>query len=300
MSLSSLCKGFLLVNVLLLLALLSIVYKFPLVINRLVEQDEFVVKYNTFTNTFDGVLTQGRFATPIGTEFFHFKRVLQNIELYNIKCMSRDKVIINLHSVMQIQYDPRYLIPILLEQYETEVHYKALLTAIIKSVILNTCLDWNIEQFYMERSQIDNAMYNKLIQNVNVTSLGTQLMFFQLVDIQFPVEYSDLIKDKQNVEQNIQTALNDRVNKLTQAQTIIVVKTKEAAINLVNANKTANIRMNNANTVAKQIKVQWETRAATYENIMTHLNLSADGLMEYVKQEKIINSPGTIINIDKV
>jgi hypothetical protein len=280
--------------------ILSIVYKVPLVINRLVEQDEYVVKYNTFTNTFDGVLTQGRFATALGTEFFHFKRVLQNIELFNIKCMSRDKVIINLHSVMQIQYDPRYLVSILLEQYDTEVHYKALLTAIIKSVILNTCLDWNVEQFYMERSKIDNSMYNKLIQNVNVTSLGTQLMFFQLVDIQFPVEYSDLIKEKQNVEQNIQTALNDRVNKLTQAQTIIVVNTKEASINLVNANKTANIRMNNADTVAKQIKVLWETRASTYENIKTHLNLSADGLMEYVKQEKIINSPGTIINIDKL
>ena len=127
--------AFLVVNVLVLALFLSIIWKIPLEINRLVEQDEFVVPYYTYTNTFGNVLTQGRYATPLGTDFYHYKRVLQNIELFDIKCMSRDKVIINLHSVMQTQYDPRYLISILMEQYENESRYKSLLTSIIRSVI---------------------------------------------------------------------------------------------------------------------------------------------------------------------
>jgi len=294
------CTGFFLLNLILIGIVISILTQFPLEMNRLVEQDEYVIPYHTFTNTFGQVLTQGRYITPLGTDFYHYKRVLQNIELQQVKCMSRDKVIIDLHAVMQIQYDPNSLIPILMIQYEQEERYKSLLTSIIRSVILNTCLEWNVEQFYMERSHIDTSIYQNLIQNINVTSLGTQLIFFQLVDIKFPIEYSNLIKDKQNIEQNIQTALNDRMNQLTHSKTNILVNHKQAEITLINANKTSNIQLQNADMIAQQIQIIWETRAGTYGNIMKQLQLDAIVLIDYIKQEKIVTSPGAIINIDAV
>jgi regulator of protease activity HflC (stomatin/prohibitin superfamily) len=273
----------------------------PLHVNRVVEQDEYVVKYNTWTNQFDNdhILTQGRYATPFGVEFFKFKRTLQNIELDELECMTMDKVILRLNVILQIQYYPEYLIGTVLRQYGTNSNYKNLIVTIANSTILNTCLQWSVEQYYMDRSKIDNSMYLELVSNINKTTIQTQVVFFQLVDIKFPDSYSDLIKEKQNIEQNKQTALNDRTNKLTQAQTQIVINQKNAQINIVNANMTSNILLNKAYTVGEQIIKLWEFRTNYLYDVKKKLDLNPSQLLDYIKQEKISSTQSIIVNVQK-
>ena len=144
---------FIIVNILILIPLLFLIL--PLHLFRTVEQDEYAIKYNVWTNQFDNhVLTQGQYATPFGVDFIKFKRTLQNIEMDGLECMTMDKVILRLNVIMQIQYYPDYLIPIILKQYNTDSNYKELIVTIANSTILNTCLKWSVEQYYMERSKI--------------------------------------------------------------------------------------------------------------------------------------------------
>lgn len=281
-----------------MLSIVLILFFIPLNVNRLVEQNEYVVKYNEWTNNFyKDILTQGRYATPFGVEFYRFTRTLQNIELYNLECMSADKVILNLTIFMQIQYYPEYLIPVILEKYGSDANYKKLINSVAQSTILNTCLNWNVEQYYMDRSKIDESMRKELWQNINKTTIQSQVIFFQLVNIKFPDSYSDLIKEKQNIDQNKQTALNDRTNKLTQIQTQIIINQKNAQINLVNANMTSNINLNNALAQIEQIKNYWNLRTDYLASVANELNLNSSQLLDWIKQEKISGTTNLLVGI---
>ena len=291
--------AFIIIN-LFVLIFFSFIFVIPLNFNRIVEQDEYVVQYNVWTNTFKKrILTQGRYITLIPIDFYKFKRTLQNIELDGLDCMSKDKVILKLNIMMQIQYYPEYLISTIMLDYNNDDNYKKLIKSIVTSTILNTCLKWNVEQYYMDRSQIDNSMYNSLIKNVNQTTIQTQIVFFQLIDIKFPSQYSDLIKEKQNIDQNKQTALNERTNQLTQAQTQIIINKKLAQINLINANMTSNIKLNKADSVSNQIKQFWNYRTNYLVQVVLTLGLNNIQLIDYLKQEKISQNPNLIVGIEK-
>lgn len=280
-----------------ILGLFVLIFIIPLNIQK-VEQDEYAVQYNTFINKFyDKVLTQGIYLKPLYVELYKFKRTLQNIELDSLECMTKDKVILKLHVILQIQYYPETLKNTLLKQYSSDSNYRELINSIAYSTILNSCLFWSVEQYYMERSQIDNMMFNQLTKNINKSTIQTQVIFFQLVDIKFPESYSDLIKEKQNIEQNKQTALNDRKNKITQVQTEIIVNKKNAQINLINANMSSNIIINKANLINEQIITFWKLRTNYLYQVSNELTLNSIDLLNYIKQEKISQTQNIIVNL---
>jgi regulator of protease activity HflC (stomatin/prohibitin superfamily) len=277
--------------------LLTFIFLIPFNIQQ-VEQDEYAIKYNIFTNNFDdSVLTQGIYFMPFSFEFYKFKRTLQNIELNELNCMTRDKVILKLHVMLQIQYYPNTLKDTLLKQFLNDQNYKELINSIAYSTILNSCLYWSVEQYYMERSQIDTMMYDQLFSNINMLNVKSKVIFFQLVNIKFPESYSNLIKEKQNIEQNKQTALNDRTNKITQAQTEIIISKKNAMINLINANMSSNIILNKANLDSKQIIIFWNLRTNYLKHVSNELELNPIDLLNYFKQEKISTTQNIIVNI---
>jgi hypothetical protein len=277
--------------------LLIFIFTLPLNFQK-VEQDEYAIEYNTITNKFyNKVLTQGIYLKPLNIEFYKFKRTLQNIEVDGLDCMSRDKVIVKLHVILQIQYYSESLKNIILTQYSDDSNYKDLINSLTYSTILNSCLYWSVEQYYMDRSKIDNMMFNQLVSNINISSIGSQVIFFQLVDIKFPDSYSNLIKEKQNIEQNKQTALNDRINKITQVQTEIIVSKKNAQINLINANMSSNIIVNKANLMKEQISNFWNYRTNYLKQVADELNLNPVELLSYLKQEKISQTQNIFVNI---
>lgn len=277
--------------------LLISLFVLPINIQK-VEQDEYAVQYNIITNKFyDDVLTQGLYLKPVNIEFYRFKRTLQNIEVDGLECMTKDKVILKLHVILQIQYYSESLKNTILQQYSDDSNYKNLINSVIYSTVLNSCLYWNVEQYYMERSKIDNMMFNQLTSNINISNIGTQVIFFQLVDIKFPDSYSNLIKEKQNIEQNKQTALNDRTNKITQVQTEIIISKKNAQINLLNANMSSNIILNKANLMKEQIVNFWSYRTNYLCQVANELKLNPTELLNYLKQEKISQTQNVIVNI---
>ena len=277
--------------------LLISLFVLPINIQK-VEQDEYAVQYNIITNKFyDDVLTQGLYLKPVNIEFYRFKRTLQNIEVDGLECMTKDKVILKLHVILKIQYYSESLKNTILQQYSDDSNYKNLINSVIYSTVLNSCLYWNVEQYYMERSKIDNMMFNQLTSNINISNIGTQVIFFQLVDIKFPDSYSNLIKEKQNIEQNKQTALNDRTNKITQVQTEIIISKKNAQINLLNANMSSNIILNKANLMKEQIVNFWSYRTNYLCQVANELKLNPTELLNYLKQEKISQTQNVIVNI---
>ena len=101
--------------------------------------------------------------------------------------------------------------------------------------------------------------------------------------------------EKQNVEQNLVTARNDRQNELISAQTKYLEAQQSAQITLINANKTANIIRNQAEQSEDIIKTEWENRGIAYRSIVDTLELSEAEFLEYLNTELIRNVEKAIV-----
>jgi regulator of protease activity HflC (stomatin/prohibitin superfamily) len=262
-----------------------------------VEQDEFAVVMNSYTMNFRGnVYNQGIYILAPGDELIRFKRTLQSIELGEMDCLTKDEVLIDLHVATQFQYNSEDLIPFVLLKFESDHKYKIFIASIMRSIILNTCLQFTALQYYEKRALVDLAMYKNLVDTINSRGFGFTVEYFQLVDIQYPKEYMDILHEKQNIKQNLVTAENHRTSSLIAATTAKLEAERTASINLINARNTYNITIYKAETQRNAIVSQWINRGHAFQSIMTDLHLTVPELIAYLKAD-VVRSSNLIVGL---
>lgn len=261
-------------------------------------QNEFAVEYNTYTCSFDDILEEGKYSVRVGTELIKFQRTLQDLTLGDLVCLTNDKVEVTLQINMQVQYHEESLIPIILKEFGNNGDYRELLSSLATSSILNTCLQFEAEDYYSKRAEIDAAMSSDLEKVINITTVGTDFEFLQLQDISFPPEYSALILEKQTTEQLERTLINDRQNQLTIANTNLFVANNTANIKYIQANQQASTILNEAYTTEQVVIAFWSNRAEVYESVMNNIGFNASELVEYIKSESMRKSSKLVASID--
>lgn len=252
-----------------------------------VEQKEYGVIANSFTMQFSNdVLSQGTywFLAPF-SYLILFTRTMQNIEVGELDCMTGDSVMLKLHVAIQFQYDTsKSLVPIVLKEFGGDSQHKDMLKANIRSTILNTCLQFEAIEYYEMRAKADNTMRQNLEQSIN-SNLGSDVKFFQLLDIKYPDDYMNALHDKQNVHQALMTAQNDRNTEIINANTQLKENGVDANINLINAHNTANITDYNAIIQESMILADWDAKTNYYLNIKTSMKLTNQQLLNYMKDD---------------
>ena len=260
-------------------------------------QNEFAVEYNTYTCSFDGILEEGKYSVRVGTELIKFQRTLQDLSLGHLVCLTNDKVEVTLQINMQVQYHEESLIPVVLKQFGNNRDYRELLSSLATSSILNTCLQFEAEDYYSKRAEIDAAMSSDLEKVINVTTVGTDFEFLQLQDISFPAEYSALVLEKQTTEQLEQTLTNDRQNQLTIANTNLFVANNTANIKYIQANQQASTILNEAYTTEQVVIAFWSNRAEVYESVMSNIGFNVSDLIQYINAETMRKSSKLVASI---
>lgn len=261
-----------------------------LTILREVKQTDYAVEYNTYSCEFGRILEQGKYTTDVGVELFTFKRTLQDLHLNRLTCMTSDKVEIDLDITMNIEYLQEELIPIILEQFNTDKEYATFLTSLAQSSVLNTCATYSAEEYYSERSIIASEMTLHLQQVIN-SDVGSTVEFFQLTNILFPANYSAMILQKQTTSQLQTTYLNDRQNQITIANTNYFVANNTAQIMIINAKQSAQTILNQANTTKLIVESFWDNRKKVYHSLLTNnFNYNVSSLVEYINAESVRNS----------
>jgi prohibitin 2 len=126
----------------------------------------------------------------------------------------------------------------LVEQFKDFSGYKKILQASGKSAIHDSCANFSTTEFQTDRGRYQE--YLREIMRKYCNSLHCELNDLQVNKVQRPVEFETAVKEKEAAKENIKVATNERPRKLLQAQT-----------ELEQANKQAEIIMNNAKTQAK-------------------------------------------------
>jgi hypothetical protein len=234
---------------------------------------------------FQGVKEQGAYTTGVGVDFIQFQRTLHDLPVSSITCLSKDKVVLDLHVKVQIRYERSALIPLILRQYGTRKNHEVFLEHIATAILVDKCLEYDAEQYYTMRSEVDAMMFQELVLGMNNHDFGAEVEFFQLINIQLPSELAYIIEKKQNIAQEIITATNDRENQLIKADTAYLQAEQQAQVILINANNTAAITTNRADTRQAIVQTEWENRAAAYDAVITALGLDAESFIAYLKSE---------------
>jgi hypothetical protein len=261
-----------------------------LTVLREVVQTDYAIEYNTYNCKFGRVLEQGKYTTDVGVELLTFKRTLQDLNLGDLTCMTSDKVLVTLDITMQIQYQQSALIPTILKKFNGNDNYLSFLTALAQSSVLNTCVLYSAEQYYSERSTIDIEM-TKNVQKTITEEIGSTVEFFQLKNIQFPSNYSDIVLQKQTTEQLQTTYRNDRENQLTVANTHYYIANNTAEIIIINANQQALTILNQANATKQVVESFWDNRAKVYLSLLQdNFNYNVSALVNYINSETIRNT----------
>lgn len=248
-------------------------------------QSEYVVLYDTYNMKFQGVKEQGAYTTGVGVEFIQFQRTLHDLPVSSITCLSKDKVLLDLHVKVQIRYEREALIPLILRQYGSRKNHELFLEHIATAILVDTCLEYDAEQYYTMRSDVDANMFSELVQGMNNHDFGANVEFFQLINIGLPSELASIIEDKQNIAQTIITARNDRENQLIKADTSYLQAEQQSLVLLINANNTAAITVNKAETRQAIVQTEWDNRAAGYNAVITALALDATSFIAYLRSE---------------
>lgn len=284
-------------SILLFGSIITMISLLALYVNYPVDQTEYAVGYDTYNMKFTKIYEQGKYTIRVGEQMIKIRRTLQD---YNkvVVCMTKDKILINLDIGIQYLYESDDLIPNILIKFGNTKSYNNFLSDRIKSSILNSCLKFESEQYYMERSTIDNYIYSNLVEDINNKKIGVNVEFFQLINIEYPTDISNIISQKQNIEQEALTAQNNRDTLITEEKTKYFEVQRQANILIINANVQANITLNQAWTNSQAQTILWTNRAYTYEHVKNTLGLNSSSIIEYIQTDMISKSSNLYSNLE--
>ena len=269
-----------------------------LTVNIPVAQDESAVVYNNYTKQFGQTLEQGAYTLVVGDTLYKFKRTLQDVGVHAVDCVTADRLQVSLTVSAQFQYKPEALVPIVLMQFKSDALYQQFVDNFFRNVILGACGTFTTIQYYEERGTVFQAMYDALTRATNADpDYAVTFVFFQLIDIDFPTNYTTVIQHKQQLIQQETTSLNSRLSQLIVANTSLFQNEYEARITLVNASERVSVIENQAAASYAVVLNQWQRRALTLLSVVNSLGLNATQALDFLTSEVIRQSNTAVLAV---
>jgi hypothetical protein len=267
-----------------------------LTFNRQVGQNQYGVWINSFTQSISDVKSQGAYTIPLGSQMYLFERVLQDSGITQINCLTADGIEAQLDITIQYQYTEDEIIDTILLQFGSNGNFQGMLTTLLTSAVQDACGQYTALQYQNERALVDQSMQNSCQWKLGNASLLAQVLV-QLKNIQLPDAYSELVAQKQTVDQSQTTALNNRITLLTQANTTLLNAQLAAQIPLIDANQTATVNLLNAYAQSNFTYQQWVERTLGLLSIKTANNLNTSGLLAYMRSQIVATSNNALLNL---
>jgi regulator of protease activity HflC (stomatin/prohibitin superfamily) len=264
-------------------------------VNREVGQKEMVVPWDTYQMKFYGTKEQGKYTTGVGVRFLSFKRNLKNLKVGKITCLSNDKIEMTLNVKLQMLLMKDSLKKVILKRFGGPDRHTDFIRMMSRSSIISTCLNYTAVEYYSDRSGVDAAMLYNLQREINDEDFGATIEFFQLETISLPEELVSVITEKQNIEQDLVTAVNDRENHIISATTELLEAEQVAKVTLIEANNTAKILRNKAERSESIILNEWSNRAIAYSSVVSGLGLNDSEFLEYLNSELLRQASRVIV-----
>jgi Membrane protease subunits, stomatin/prohibitin homologs len=252
---------------------------------------EYGVEYDRLAKILDDAAKQGGLHTgPPGYRFIKFPSTQISAAVRDT-CVSRDGLRVDLNVTFQYQMGAEHMVNAI-EKYRDFKTWSWVVESAGQSAVQHTCSEFNITDFQTLRGQIQDAMFENLrlklegsldgITDKGVYAIASSL---QLEDIELPAAYKNAVADKQQAEEDIALAKNQRTQETTKARTERLAADEEARKILDTAENTKNITITEAQLKAQEILFAFEREKEVLGEAQQFFNLSPNGVLAYMSNQ---------------
>jgi len=185
-----------------------------------VNHDEYGIHWRNVLHKLDGntPLEEGRhlLAPDSKIYFYPSKHVLSEDQYF---CMTSDGVEIAITIAVQYVYSKQEIVPCFNEFGESD-RSKSFVELTIVDAVRDACANVTAADFFAQRGTVENLIVNSVSQHLidsqsHVTSGGAT----QLKNFEYPDAFGNIIQQIQTTEQEIQVLINQRAQRITEAET---------------------------------------------------------------------------------
>lgn len=256
-----------------------------------IESTEVGVEYKVVVAELNNnILEEGLNTHTPFSDIIKWPIVYQNVDI-DLRCNSLDGLKINL--AVSYQFIPkREYIYELTEYYKDFESYKNILVAVSRSSIRHTCSDFTSDDFQKNRSMVHESMEIDIKEYID--NLKSTIVELQLRNIDRPLNYENAVQNSESARSDITLALNERKQKLTAADTLLVEAKQYANKTLDSAMTQSELIIETANIEADTIINWYNVRDNVYKNVKDTHKLTDKQLLSYIGN-KIFSTRGNLV-----
>ena len=265
------------IGVILMIVLLSISW-------RVIEENEMGLLFNVASRHFDReqIYEAGRHYVNVGNYFVKFPKTSQILEVDGMEARTSD----GLALVVDISFNYRIVqdVETLLRIYERygadQEEYSKILRKMASNIVRDACSMFESYAFFQNRDGIVQSI--NAVFKTDLEPMGFIIDSFQLLDFNFPPEFTASIEETQVAYQEITKVLYEGQAATVEAETLMAVAEKECEGILLNAKGTANATLSEKKQAADALKESLATEADAYLQLMQKLGIDAEQLVSWL------------------
>lgn len=240
---------------------------------------EYGVEYDRWAKTLDDAAKSGGLHLgPVGYKFVKFPST-QITSNFNDTCVSRDGLRVGFAVTFQYSLEVKHITEVI-EKYKDFKAWGVIVESAATSAVQHSCSTYDVTSFQALRNQIQTTMYEKMKDKlIPIRALANSL---QLSNVDLPSEYKSAVSEKQQAEEDIALAINQRAQETTKANTEFLSAEEEAKKIMDNAWNTANITITQANLKAQETAFAFGKEKQVLMQARTGFNLDSNGIMSYM------------------
>ena len=251
------CTSAIILGVLALGGFLMLFSYLGLTINKRVNQDEYAIFHNIYTEQLSDTKTQGTYNLNLGDEIWRVPSIVQPLEFSNLVCLSSDGVRTTLDITVQYKYNQESIRSKLYMEFGGDDQYRQAFTLQVAASIYKSCGNFTAALYYDDRATIESLYNAWLIADIDRSGLNIAISNLQLKNVDFPESLKSAIAAKQAAKQDAVTATNSRNSQLIAARTIMLEAQRQANLKVIAANATATVNLAQANALAQVVRAQF-------------------------------------------
>lgn len=262
-----------------------------------VSSTEYGISYTKYSKKLsDAAKSGGLYAGPPGFTFIKFPSLYITEDLDESICVSRDGLRVVYQVTFQYQMPENWLLPAILKYRDFE-GWARIVAAAGDSAVQLTCSQFEVSNFQNKRGIIQATMEENLalklegVKGDGSDGVYAKAISLQLKNVDLPDAYRNAVSEKQQANEDIALAKNQRTQETTKARTELLAAAEEVKkINNTAVNE-ADVKLTEARLKAEEITFAYETEANILSQVKQDLGLTTEGLLAYMTNRLYAETP---------
>lgn len=255
-----------------------------------VETNNIGVFFDTLGKEFGPVHGQGLWSWRPFSKVITYTAVYEPVDLY-VTCVTNDGLQVSLNASFQYVPQPESVISIT-ERFQNGNEFLGVVTTAATAAIHQTCSRFLITDYQNSRPIIQSQLsldLDAFLKTINASSLAVQL-----TNVAVPNDWNQAVYTKQQAQQDIVLAQNQRSQIIYLAQNNVSLAEQDAEVTQQNADANITVIQLTAQQQALAIESQYQSFTVVCQTLMRSLNITVDGLVSLLTNRVIGGAQGTL------